>query len=332
MWKRQNLALTVLYTNIFNMGMNAIFKHTAPPGNPGKTFSFNSVKSGGVIDLEPGELIEAMITKGIIDPSFQVGMDIANKSSEESTMYSQAMGQPMAGSAAYATISLLSQSGRLPLVTTQKMVEQAFSIALEKCFEWYKSDGVALKNWPIKPNDIPDMLQINCKMDVDLPQDKMALANTASMLIEKGITDREWVRQNVLNVEEASTMDEKIAEDRFFEGMVAAYMEAEVPTLVKQLMAQATPPDQANVVGNKADMSAAPTGIGPDQLPGPEMNQQAAEEQMMAQQQAMQQSPELQNQQLPSEAGLGGQGMDTAMGGSSGVSGGMDLDPNKRRR
>jgi hypothetical protein len=132
-----------------------------------------------------------------------------------------------------------------------------------------------------------------------------------------------------MNVEEAEAMDERIAEDRFFEGMVAAYMEAEIPTLVKQLMAQATPPNEQNVVGNKADMAAAPTGIGPDELPGPEMNEQAAQEQMMAQMQS-QEMP--MDQQLPSEMGLDGPGMDPAMGGMSGVAGGMDMDPNKRRR
>jgi hypothetical protein len=196
-------------------------------------------------------------------------------------------------------------------------------MALETCFQWFAKDGKAPKGWPIKPNDVPDDLQFNCRIDVDLPQDKMEMANVSGMLVDKGLTDRNWVRQNILNVEETKSMDEKIATDRFFEGMVAAYMEAQVPLMVKQLTTQGQPPDESK----NSVVQPIPEGMGPEQIPGPNMGAQAQNEKMAAEQQAQM----AQEGNIPSEAALGGQGMNPALGGNSPVVGGMDLSPIKGR-
>jgi hypothetical protein len=271
LWERQNLSMTVMYSNIFNVGINPTFVHTAPQGNPDKKMTWDGSTPGGVIDLEYGEAFSPMVTKGIIDPSFNQGLEIAERKGEESTLYSQALGQPMQGSPAYSTVSLLSQSGRLPLIATQKMAEVAFGSALEMCMTWYKQNGDSLKDWPVKPSDLPETLQIECKIDIDLPQDKLQMANVSGMLLEKGITDREWVRKNIMNIEENQTMDEAVATDRMFEAMVTAYMQSAIPQMVQELSAQTA--QQPGMQPPMAPQENVPQGLGAAQMQPPDMAQ-----------------------------------------------------------
>ena len=311
LWERQNLALTVMYTNIFNLGVNPTFKHNAPPSNPDKKLSWDGSVPGGVIDLEPGESFEPMVTKGVIDPSFQQGYQIANEKTDESTMYNQALGQLLPGTNSYSTINLMSQAGRLPLASTQKMTEQAFSTALEMCLKWYKISKKALKGWPIKPADVSDTIQITCGIDIDLAQDKLQMANVGGMILDKGLADMAWVRREILNIQEGDTMDEAVATDKFFAGMVQAYMQSQIPAMVQQLMQQqqAQQPGQAQ--------QGMPTAA--DQVPGNAQQANPPDMQQLAQE----------AQQAQQQGGVQGQGFNPAMGGTPPVQAGQ-LPPDQQ--
>ena len=313
-WERQNLALTVMYTNIFNIGINPTFLHNAPPSAPDKKLAFDGSTPGGVIDLEPGETLQPMVTKGVLDPSFAQGVEIAQAKSDESTIYGQTLGAPMNGSPAYSTISMMSQQGRLPLITTQKMCETAISNALEMCLKWYKSNKKALKGWPIKPADISDTIQVETKMDVDLPQDKLQMANVAGMIMDKGMADMQWVRQNILNIQENQTMDEDVASDKFFAAMVQAYMQAEVPQMIQELQQQRQA--QAGTPGQPGMQPGQPGQQGPipqDQVPANAAQSQGPDMQQLAQMQ----------QQQALQGNAKGPGFNPAAGGMSAVQAGQ---------
>lgn len=267
MWERENLALTTLYTNLYNIAINPTFLHTAPPGNPTKVLSPDFSKQGGVIDLEAGERLEPMVTKGILDPSFQQALQIAEQKLTESTIYSQALGEPLTGSPAFSTVALLSQSGRLPLIETQKLVGEAIADTMEKALLWYRS-GKPCKALQIKPSDIPEYLQLDVQLDVDLPQDKLQMANIAGMLTraDNPLTTKEWARENILNIGQSTKMEEDILAEKMFEALAQQYLNQALAQqyLMKRLQqAQAQPPVQVpQQQGEGIPPGATPVPVG----------------------------------------------------------------------
>lgn len=66
-WERSNLVLTVLYTSLFNVGINPTFVHVAPPNKPDKEVVYDASKIGGVLNLEAGEQFSLLNTNGLLD-------------------------------------------------------------------------------------------------------------------------------------------------------------------------------------------------------------------------------------------------------------------------
>lgn len=295
LWKRQNLVYTTLYTNVFNIAVNPTFLHTGAPGdNDPQDVAMDLANPGGQITMKYGEKFEPMVTKGIIDPSFAQALQIADEKATESTIYKQAMGEPLSGNAAFSTVSLLSQSGRLPLVETQKLCSEAIADVMEKALLWYRTSGEQSKSLGIKPKDVPEFLQLDVKLDVDLPQDKLQMANIATMLTrpDNPITTRAWAREKILNIGQSSQMDEDIASEQMFTALQQQYM---AQRMQQQAMAQQQP--QGLPAGQPQGQPQ-----GGEQIP-PEILQQ-----MMAEQG----SP---GGAMPTAVGAEGQGMNPAMGG-----------------
>jgi len=293
LWKRQNLVYTTLYTNVFNIGINPTFIHTGAPGDPDpQDVAMDTSTPGGQITLKYGEKLEPMATKGIIDPSFGQALQIADQKATESTIYKQAMGEPLSGNAAFSTVSLLSQSGRLPLIETQKLCSEAIADVMEKALLWYRNSGQQSKSLGIKPKDVPEFLQIDVKLDVDLPQDKLQMANITGMLTRKDnpITTKAWARENILNIGQSGQMDEDILAELAFEMLSQQYLAQRMQQQAMQMQAQQQQQQQGQPQGGQ-------------QIP-PEMLQQ-----MTAQQGGVQGGA------MPTAVGAEGQGMNPGMGG-----------------
>lgn len=264
MWERENLAYTTLYTNLYNIGINPTFIHNAPPNNPDKKLSMDFSARGGVIDLEAGESLQPMATKGILDPSFGQALQIAEAKVSESTIYSQALGEPLSGSPAFSTVALLSQSGRLPLIESQKLVGEAIADCMEKALLWYR-EGKALKSLGIKPSDVPEYLQMDVKLDVDLPQDKLQMANIAGMLTraDNPLTTKEWAREKVLNIGQSGKMDEDIISEKMFEVLAQQYMQQRIQQQQAQQQAQGMPPEGVPPEAGAVSVGAEGMGMNP---------------------------------------------------------------------
>ena len=214
--KRMNLALTALYTNIFAVASNAQFRHVRPQGQPEKKLQSSFHIVGGVWELEFGEKFEAMLSKGAIDPALLTALEIAQQKTTESTIYDQALGEPLGGNAAFSMVALLHQAGRLPLASPQKLTGWAIASAVELAFKWireneedidvsYKGETVT-----IKAQDIPEHFSFDVKLEVDLPQDKLQQANVARSIKEMKLASKRWIRENVMSVEDSDSMDEEI--------------------------------------------------------------------------------------------------------------------------
>lgn len=312
LWDRENLSLTVLYTNMFNIGVNPTFIHTTPQGKPEKQLIFDTSIPGGVIDLEYGESLLPMATKGIIDPSFSAGLDIAERKLMESTLYRQALGEPLQGSPAFSTVSLLSQSGRLPLIRVQKLAGWGIGNAVEIALYWWKDSKPKVDGYEMKVADIPDNPRMEVKLDVDLPQDKLQMANIAQMLTSGAnpLVSNEWVLREFFNVEQAQQMSEDILTEQASIGMAKQYIGMRLQQMAMQQQQQT----------QQAGPQPGP-GMPPGSMPaGPGMPQQGQGMPMLP--------PELMAQMQQGGGpmippGVGGQGFDTGMGGLPPAAAGM---------
>lgn len=211
-WQRQNLSLTILYDNLYKVGITPTVVHTAPGGNPGKELVTTEADNMRIIELESDERYEILMNKGLLDASLTYTVQLAEQKMRESTIYPQALGEPMGGNQAFSTVSLLSQAGRLPLIGVQRRGSWAIGTAMDIAFEMYRDTGVDCKGFGIKPKDVPAELTFDCQLDVDLPQDKLQMANVARILTtgDRPLTTKSWARQNILGIGQSDKMDEDI--------------------------------------------------------------------------------------------------------------------------
>ena len=187
-------------------------------------------------------------------------------------MYRQALGGGNPNNAAFSSIALLSQAGRLPLITPQRTGGAGIGQAFEIMFTLMKANPTKRTYLAehglekIAVADIPDDLIIDVKLEADLPQDKLQMANVAALMKQNGFVSDEWIRENILNIGQSDDMTKKIVEEKFIDMRIQEYftgaMRQEIQAQVMQQMQQQM-----------------------------QQQQQMAQEQQMAQQQMMPQMP-----------------------------------------
>lgn len=256
MWQRQNLSLTVLYTLIEQIGMMPTFIHRQPQnrqGNEPKSVEVDHSLLGGMIDLEYSEELTMLDKSRIIDPSLKMGMDVAEAKANESTMYKVALGQPLSSGTAFSSYSLLAQSGRVPLISVQKRGGWGIAEAVELALRFYKDGGKKHQALDLTPSEIPDTLQLDARLDIALPQDKLQMANIAQMLVNSGLATREWARENVLNINQSRQMDDDIWAERAADTQYMAWLQQQ-----QQQAAMSTQPQQPMMPPGGAETQMIP--------------------------------------------------------------------------
>jgi hypothetical protein len=132
--------------------------------------------------------------------------------------------------APFSSIALLAQSGQLPTVPVKKAVSNAIGklmLDVLRRFREHPPEGFeAVAGF--KPSDIPEDLELACMLEVKLPQDVFRNAQVASMLVEKGVVDSSWARENVLQISNPDEIQEKIWEqksaDAFYKLLLENFM------------------------------------------------------------------------------------------------------------
>jgi hypothetical protein len=275
---RENLTLTVLYTNIFSLGANPMFvNYLIDPDNPPRAdFSI----PGGEINLRVGERREPM-AKEVIDPSLVQGYQTAIELEAESTIHRQTLGEPIGGSnAPYSSVALLSQSGRLPLTVTQRKAGWAIAEAMEIALKWIRHDKlgkVAAKyealDQLLNYKDVPKRVDISVQLEIQLPQDNLQAANAANMMSqgEEPLVSHRWARENLLSIGQSADMTREIWDEK-----TAALMYKKFALQMMSQMAQmeqmALQPGAASGMPNAPQMAAPgmtgqPTPPQPQPLP-----------------------------------------------------------------
>jgi hypothetical protein len=219
MWERENLALTVFFTTLFQMGLTPSLVFQS--GDPTRSLDLDWDALPAVIKIMTGESLAPLANKGLLDPSFLEGMRLTEKYTTESTIFDQTLGAPLAGgNAPFSSVALLSQAGRLPLVAPQRQAGWAIADVMKIALRWAKAEGWGGKyEGPVgalKVSEIPKHFELEAVLDVSLPQDKLQQANVAKRLTEgdNPLVSNQWTRENILGVGQSEEMETQIWGER----------------------------------------------------------------------------------------------------------------------
>ena len=228
-WKRENLLYTTLFTSMFERGtgpLAAIDPESIPDGVLEVNYAgaFRWIKARAQLLNDKAFDNDLLNAKGLLD---QVG--------GESTIYKQTLGDNIgAGQAAFSTISLLSQSGRLPLTSPQEAIADAFRDAGYIMLRWIKAENI--QNPWVKAGEIDDDVEVDCLMEVNLPQDMFRNAQIGAQL--KGTVSEEWIHSNLLQIPDSEAMKKKVWSEMAADAIFQTRMEQ----FIKQLTAPAPTP------------------------------------------------------------------------------------------
>jgi hypothetical protein len=258
-WDNENMYLTIAATSTLAWGSNPMFTLTTPDLE--REIAIDASVPGGVIKLKAGETF-GPTGKIVIDPSVLMGLERARQDIEDSTIYSQTLGQPLGANATFSETALLHQAGRLPLAVPQEMGGRAIAAALKISLEWTKASGKKATagsykyDAELETTDIPDNVEVDCKLDIALPQDRLGNVNVAKMATDPNnqLASLEWAQTNILGIEQPDEMAKQILKERYFYAMAMAYLQQQMQAAQQQQQ----PPAQAG--------SAMPP---PEQMQGP---------------------------------------------------------------
>jgi len=212
LWKRQNLAMTVLYTTMYSLGTNPQYLFHAI--GPERELDIDWSTPGGVAQLLPGEDFKAL-DKNLNEPAIIAGLELADRMVSESTIYSQTLGEPLGGNAPYSMVAMLHQAGRLPLLMTQRKGSWAIADVVKLCLQWWKKEGGKTTSdiyGGLMAKEVPSQFELEAKLDIALPQDRLQQANTARVLTdgERPLVSRRYAREEFIGIEQPDQMVEDI--------------------------------------------------------------------------------------------------------------------------
>jgi len=261
-WQRENLALTVIYSLMHGIGSNPLLVHETDDADD---LVIDRTIPGGVLKIHKGDRIGPLSEK-ILDPSQLQGWQMAQGISEASTIPSVALGAAPSGSMAFSAISLLSQTGRLPLIGTRNGVGGVAAQLMKRALRSMKlnNDGRMYSarsglEIALAPDDIPDRVPMECVLEVSLPQDKLQMANAAVTLKREKMAPLSWIQENVLGIGQTGKVQKQMMSDQLLEFMVEEFMRqtrGKNDASLQQALANMQQMQQAQMQGGADAMAA----------------------------------------------------------------------------
>lgn len=269
-WKRKNLGLTAMATSVFNVLANPQIVYRGNSENPPQP---DYSVPGGMWSIGAGESLEALgigINAALVEMIGQLG-----NIEEESTMYKQALGQPLGGNAPYSMVSMLQQAGRLPLVVYQRTLSFVLGDAMQIAFRIIKEDGLpkgmtdGKGKLEVKTGEIPDNLEIECNLEIDEAIDERQNAMIAIQLAggQDPLVSKETAASRWLAIEQYDDERKRIWQEQF-EGLQAqaqlqrVMMQAQMQMQQQQMGMQQGMGQQMPVQGGQ------PQGLPPEMMQG----------------------------------------------------------------
>lgn len=232
LWERENLALTVLYTNAASIAFTPSFKWKTDSNEPLITEIDDGVQ---YYRLNKGDDVEALTNKGVFTREISDIMQLTTDLIDSSTVYDTAFGG-QGGSSSFSESTLLSQAARLPLVPIQRTVGAAIGDIVQTALDIMKERGVDFKfgDVDIKAKDLPEDLTVDATLDLILPQERTQTAATAATINANGLASKEWVRTEVMGIPNNDQMEKQIAQERVADALADYYTQKMVQELQMQ--------------------------------------------------------------------------------------------------
>lgn len=216
-WKRQNLELTAIYTNVNAIVNNPSFVYKRNDASKELSQQMDFSIPGGVTYIDANETLEPM-RKEAIDPAILKALEIAEQKGVESTIYKQTLGEPLGANAPFSMVSLLSQSGRLPLIPYQRAASFAFSDIMKIALDMIKGNGKQIKVVGDKgilsmyAKDIPETYELKCELDISMPTDERqnVVIATQATFGNNPLVPMKYARERWLKVTNPDEMQEEI--------------------------------------------------------------------------------------------------------------------------
>lgn len=241
LWHRQNLYLTVVASLAFAIGANPLL--VLNQATPEDDVRIDATAPLNRILVPPGASLSTL-AKSVIDPSLtQMSSEIARKV-EDSTIYGQTLGQPLGGNAPYSMVQLLHQAGRLPLVPFQIAAGEVIADSMRTGLMTLKQAGgdfervVGGQRVKLKYKDLPDDLDISCKLDVHLPQDMRQNAAVAAQVVGSGLASKRWARENTLDIGQSDEMTYEVLKEQLTDVMVQQQVQQMIQQQQMQMQGQ----------------------------------------------------------------------------------------------
>ena len=265
LWQRENLALTVLYTNAAAIAFTPSFKWKTDSNEPLVTQIDDGVQ---YYRLNKGDDVEPLTNKGVFTREISDIMSLTSDLIDSSTVYDTAFGTS-GGSSSFSESTLLAQSARLPLVPIQRNVGMAIGDIVQTALDIMRERGIDFKygDVDIKAKDLPEDLTVDAALDVILPQERTQLAATAATIQANGLASKEWVRSEVMGISNNDQMEKQIAQEKVADALSEYYMQKMVQELQSQdqmeqqvQQQQYQMQQQRNMEAMRAGMAQQPNG------------------------------------------------------------------------
>lgn len=237
MWENLNITGTAMYTDIKKYGLGPMYAHQEGPTEGEVELDWER----GIVKVPFGHNFGPLDRGHLFSPEVREGLMMAEQKIEQSTLYRTAFGQNIGSTAAFSTVALLSQSGRLPLVGTKEQTGEAIASIMEKALRWYREIGEDCEALGLKPSEVPEDFELTVTLEIDLPQDKLQSANTAQMLVNNGLASKEWVQEELLHITDPAGTKKQIWKEKAaefqYEMMMQQMAEAQKAQQQQQQMA-----------------------------------------------------------------------------------------------
>lgn len=304
---RSSLMLTVQFSNVFATGANPVMVYET--NNIDKPLRIDYDTPGGVIKIERGEGLSPL-KRETIDNSIKEMYQISQQKTDESTMYSQTLGEPLGGNAPYSMVALLSQSGRLPLIPYQRMVSNVITDAMQLGIDILRSQGTRKfkvgneqVGYDLDLSVIPEDIELVANLDIEMPQDEFQQARIAMEVVKSGLLSIERSRERYLNVGQSDQETKQIYKEKYVDFL--ANLEFQKKAQEAQMQQQMEQQQMMQQQQGMGQPGMPPQGMPPEQMQGQMQGQIPPE--MMAQMQAQQgQMPPGQDQMMEGMAGVPG--------------------------
>lgn len=216
-WHAQSYADSIMYSLALNLGKLPQLKVNLndPDRNVDDLIDWGTAL--GVLRLQINEKAE-MMDKRVIDESLQIASQISGRRMDSMLVPKQVLGASPEGQMAFASMNLLVQAGRLPLVPIQRMVGVIMGHMLEIPWLWAKAKKKKYtipsfddEQLVIDPQEF-DNIFIQAKLHAQFAQDdaqRVAIAGNAT-------AQQLWSRERAMEytgVEEPLTEMAKIDDD-----------------------------------------------------------------------------------------------------------------------